>query len=84
MGVILALATEHCVVRDRLQLLESVLATRGLLDPDLLDAASTSGLSPAQQEETAAFVEALMRPLLGVQQATGATGPFSLANRRTT
>jgi hypothetical protein len=80
MGVLLALATEHCVLRDRLKAVESRLATSGVLDPSALDAASVP--SADDRQETAAFVEALLRPLLGVQQANGATGAFSLAGRR--
>ena len=84
MGVLLSLATEHYVLRDELRALQTVLAERGLLDAGALDAVSAAGASPAQKEDAAAFAESLLRPLLGVQQASGATGRFSLANRRRT
>jgi len=80
MGVLLSLATEHCVLRDRLRAIESQLADSGALDAQALDAAFVAG--PEDRKDTAAFVEALMRPLLGLQQASGATGAFSLARRR--
>jgi hypothetical protein len=84
MGVILALATEHCVLRDQLMALESALAKGGFLGPTASqDLAGSSG-SEESQQEAAAFAEALLRPLLGVQQANGATGMFSFAGRRRT
>lgn len=80
MGVLLSLATEHYVLHDELRALKTVLAERGLLDAGVPDA----GASPVENQDAAAFAEALLRPLLGVQQASGATGAFSLANRRRT
>ncbi|RYG14156.1 MAG: hypothetical protein EON92_03125 [Burkholderiales bacterium] len=78
MGVLLNLATEHCVLRDQVKVLETLLASRGLIEADALAATPDR----AEQEDSAAFAEALLRPLLGVQQASGATGIFSLATRR--
>lgn len=78
MGVILALATEHAVLRNQVQALKAALANAGVVDAEELDNAA-GGLGAAEQEEIAAFAEALMRPLMGLQQAVGATGTFSLA-----
>lgn len=81
MGVVLALATEHSVLREQVRALEKVLARRGLFG-SAEDEAAASAPDPEAQQEAAAFAEALMRPLLGVQQASGATGTFTLAGRR--
>lgn len=83
MGVILALATEHCVLREQLRTLESVLAKGGFLGPEAGQRVANSDGSE-QAEEASAFAEALLRPLLGLQQANGATGMFSLARRERT
>lgn len=81
MGVLLALATEHSVLRDQVRTLEKVLIRRGLFGT-AEDEAAASVPDPEAQQESAAFAEALMRPLLGVQQASGATGTFTLTSRR--
>lgn len=78
MGVVLALATEHAVLRNQVQALKTALARGGVVDTAALDAAA-DGLDPVEQQEISAFAEALMRPLMGLQQAAGATGTFSLA-----
>lgn len=71
MGVVLALATEHYVLLDRVHVLERRLSAAGLV-PDAEEHA-------AEHADAAALAEALFRPLLGVQQARGAAGRFSLA-----
>lgn len=78
MGVVLALATEHAVLRNQVQALKAALAKAGVVDAQELDNPD-GGLGADEQEEIAAFAEALMRPLMGLQQAAGATGTFSLA-----
>ena len=78
MGVLMALATEHWVLRDRVRALEAQLADTGRLDIAALDAEPSDKELAGIQTEQAAFAEALLKPLLGEQQAAGATGPFSL------
>jgi hypothetical protein len=70
MGVLFALATEHYVLLDRVHILERQLGAAGLLP---------EGAPAAEHAEAGALAEALFRPLLGVQQARGAAGRFSLA-----
>ena len=71
MGVVLALATEHYVLLDRVHMLERRLGAAGLVpqEPEL----------QPEHADAAKLAEALFRPLLGVQQARGAAGRFSLA-----
>ena len=76
MGVLMALATEHYVLRDRVRFLEQQLASSGHI-------AAAEFSSP--QEDAAAFTAELLRPLLGIQESVSAGGRFSLkpkANRR--
>lgn len=83
MGVVLALATEHAVLGDRVRALEAALVAREVLDPSALEesASNTADLGD-RTREASAFAEALMCPLTGVQQARGATGMFSLMGSR--
>ncbi|NKB43919.1 MAG: hypothetical protein GKS03_06525 [Alphaproteobacteria bacterium] len=78
MGAFMALATEHYVLLDRVRAMERELVSVGTLDRGAL----AREPSESERAETAidrtAFVEALMRPLLGEQDAAGATGKFSL------
>lgn len=82
MGVVMALATEHYVLRDRVRALEQQLANTGHVDSAALAGKSTGAESAADHADAAAFAEELLRPLLGLQQAAGATGRFSLRARR--
>jgi|TARA_B110000438_G_scaffold252627_1_gene257762 hypothetical protein len=78
MGTVMALAQEHYVLRDRVRALEGELARTKALNPAALDQEPT----PEQRAETTAdrsdFVEALLKPLLGQQEALGAPGRHSL------
>lgn len=78
MGAFMALATEHYVLLDRVRAMERELINTGSLNKGALDREPDE----AERAETAAdrrgFVEALMRPLLGEQDALGASGKFSL------
>ena len=74
MGVVLALATEHYVLLDRVHMLERRLSAAGLV-PE-------SAELTAEHADAGALSEALFRPLLGIQQARGAAGRFSLARDR--
>ena len=67
-GVVMALAQEVWVLRDRLAALEAQLAARGVLQPEEL------GKEPAGDERAAereAFVAHLMQSLTGEQQSKG-------------
>ena len=67
-GVVMALATEVWVLRDRLGAIEAQLAERGVLQLEALNR------EPARDERAAereAFVAHLLQNLLGVQQAKG-------------
>jgi len=67
-GVVMALATEVWVLRDRLAALEAQLAGRALVDRDAL---SREPADDTAREEREAFVAHLLQNLLGVQQAKG-------------
>ena len=68
-GVVMALAQEVWVLRDRMAAMEAQLADRGVLQIEKLNE------EPAQDERAAereAFVAHLMQSLLGEQQSKGA------------
>lgn len=67
-GVVMALAQEVWVLRDRLAAMEAQLAERGVLDLERLDQEPHGDERAAERE---AFVAHLMQNLLGVQQAKG-------------
>jgi len=67
-GVVMALATEVWVLKDRVAALEAQLGARGLVDRDAL---SREPAEDAVREEREAFVAHLMQNLMGVQQAKG-------------
>lgn len=67
-GVVMALAQEVWVLKDRVAALEAQLAARGALDVAELNAEPQSDERAAEREE---FVRHLMQNLLGVQQAKG-------------
>jgi len=75
MGVIMDLAAELYVTRDRLRVLERTLEARGVLEPGQLDA-----WQPTEEERVAiaadrdAFVAHLMEHLTGLQVSKGITG----------
>ncbi len=78
MGVVMALATEHYVLRDRVRALEEQLARSGHVDSAALGAAPSASARAGQQQDAAAFVRDLLDPILGLQAASGAEGRFSL------
>ena len=67
-GVVMALATEVWVLRDRLAALEAQLAGRALVDRDAL---SREPADDAVRDERLALLAHLLQNLLGVQQAKG-------------
>ena len=72
LGVVMGLATEVYVLRDRMRALEAQLAARGLLNGLALDAEPDSATSSAMRADRDAFVQHLMQPLLGQQVSKGA------------
>ena len=68
-GVVMALAQEVWVLRDRVAAMEAQLAERGLLDISKLDEEPRGDARAAERE---AFVASLLQNLLGVQQSKGA------------
>jgi hypothetical protein len=81
MGVLMALAEDHYVLRDRVRRLEQQLASAGHLDIAALNAAPPPEEAGAAQDDAASFVNELLRPLLGLQDALGTGGRFSLKAR---
>ena len=78
MGVLMALATDHYVLRNRLRALEQELVKAGILDIAALDREPDEAKMAINRADADAFVAALLKPLLGVQEASGASGVFSL------
>lgn len=81
LGVVMALAMEHYVLRDRLRAMEEQLVRAGQLDRSALAAEPPASARAREQGDAAAFVEDLLRPILGIQQARGAGGGFSLKGK---
>lgn len=81
MAFAFAMAMELYVVRDRIRALETQLADRGHLDRATLGRVPDAVQSREQERDAAEFIESLMRPLLGSQDALGAPGVFSLSSR---
>lgn len=81
-GMVMALAMEHYVLRDRVRALEEELGRAGLIDPSALLAAPPASSRAEDQGDAAAFAADLLRPILGIQEAAGAGGAFSLKKAR--
>ena len=71
-GVVMALATEVWVLKDRQAALERALEARGLVPGDLLDAEPDAAGRGAMAAEREAFVAHLMDNMLGRQASVGA------------
>ena len=71
-GVVMALATEVYVLRDRLAALEDHLHDKGVLEVAALDREPTVEERARRREDRDAFVAHLMDNLLGRQQSKGA------------
>lgn len=80
LGVLMALATEHYVLRDRVGALEKQLALAGHIEPASVAKAPDEAQRSEDEADAAALVDSLLRPLLGVQEAAGTPGLFSLKN----
>ncbi len=71
MGTVMALATEVFVLQNRVSDLESLLAKSELVDTDLLPEAAGADHNGSIKAEAKAFAEALLKPVLGLQDAAG-------------
>ena len=71
-GVVMALATEVYVLRDRLRAMERQLEGAGVLDIAALDAEPSAEEQARNAEDRAAYVAHLMQNILGEQQSRGA------------
>ena len=71
-GVVMALATEVYVLRDRMAALEDRLVDKGILDAGTLDAEPSEEERARRGADRDAFVAHLMQNLLGQQQSKGA------------
>ena len=71
-AVVMALATEVYVLRDRLQAMEAVLEEKGIVEGATLAAEPSAEELAAKAADRAAFVDHLMSPLLGQQVSKGA------------
>lgn len=78
LGVVMALATEHYVLRDRVRVLEEQLIVTGQIDPSTLSATPAPEERASTQEDASSFVADLLRPLLGLQESMGSSGRVSL------
>jgi hypothetical protein len=82
MGVLMSLATDHYVLRDRVQVLEKQLIKSGHVKTAALQAPSTPEETAAANDDAAAFANELLRPLLGLQETAGISGRFSLKKHK--
>ena len=71
-GVVMALATEVYVLRNRQQALERLLEEAGVFDRASLDGEPSDEERRANADDRAEFTRALMISLLGKQQSQGA------------
>ena len=71
-GVVMALATEVYVLRDRVQALEDMLIRNGTIEAGALDAEPDAAALAARGADRDAFVAHLMQNLLGAQVSKGA------------
>ncbi|MEQ8708331.1 MAG: hypothetical protein RIC36_05015 [Rhodospirillales bacterium] len=72
MGVVMALATEVYVLRDRLGALEADLDSKGVVRREELGAEPSESQRAQSAADRDAFVEHLLSNLLGQQQSKGA------------
>ena len=71
-GVVMALATEVYILRDRVRALEALLGERGVIEPGALDAEPDPETLARTAADREAFVAHLMENLLGRQASKGA------------
>jgi len=82
MGVVMTLASEQYVLRDRVKALEEQLASAGHLDTAALATAPSAEKEAAARTDADDFARTILQPLLGRQQALGASGRHTLRKRR--
>lgn len=70
-GVVMALASEVYVLRDRVQALEALLMDNGVIAKGALDAEPDAAALAATSDDRDAFVAHLMQNLLGEQVSLG-------------
>jgi hypothetical protein len=73
-GIIMALATEVYVMRDRQFALERLLAAAGVLDVEALNAESAPADAAAMAADRDAFVAHLLSSIAGLQASKGVAG----------
>lgn len=71
-GVVMALATEVYVLRDRTRALEKLLTDKGVIDSAALDAEPDAAALAETAADRDAFVAHLMQNLQGTQASRGA------------
>jgi hypothetical protein len=71
MGSLMALATEVYVLRTRLSALEAQVVKAGLADAEALNGAIGDQAIKEVKTDARQFAEALLKPLLGLQDAAG-------------
>lgn len=71
MGTVMSLATEVFVLRNQLRALESLMAKSGLLDIDTLYEKASADEIADSKIDAIEYAEALLKPLLGLQDAVG-------------
>ena len=85
LGVVMALATEHYVLRQRVRALESAPSSAGRMDVGDSGGTGSDPRGPDAESDADAFVRSLLSPLLGLQESLGAEGlepPLPARNRR--
>jgi hypothetical protein len=82
MGVVMALASEHYVLKDRVTALERQLAAAGHIDIARLDSAPDAKSAAESETDAAIFARTLLEPLLGMQKSAGLGGRFTLKSKR--
>lgn len=70
-GVVMALASEVYVLRDRVQALEALLTENGIIAEGALDVEPDAAAIAANSADREAFVAHLMQNLLGTQVSKG-------------
>ena len=70
-GVVIALATEVYVLRDRQRAIEKALAREGTIDLDALNAEPSDEERVAKKQDRDEFVHHLMENLMGSQASKG-------------
>lgn len=73
MGTVMALASEVFVLRSRLRALEHQMGNSGLLDIDTIHKAASAAELAKTKIDAREFSEAILKPLLGLQDSVGPT-----------